>query len=293
MHYLLRQTLNYNEDQIRILVDGETGQLPEPSQVPTREHILAGLQWLMEGAQAGDSLLLLFCGYGTQHPKEPNSVEHESYIVPSDFAADVPPHILKASPAAAVAAATAAPSPSGNAAYRLISFVELNHFIAQIPAGASLTTILDCSYPAVPGISPAYQMPATFPRVARGRVDYRKLHDFVSRPRFLELPVLPVRHTPKFQWSLTFPACKVYVFCACKHQEWDAELPLEGTVQGTFTWALLKAITAGAFKRSVRQLHQEIQTITAGLKEHFQGVEQTPALMISTSASLDDTALQL
>ncbi|CAE8607980.1 unnamed protein product, partial [Polarella glacialis] len=183
------------------------------------------------------------------------------------------------------------PSKTAGASYRLISFLELNHFIAQVPAGACLTAILDCSYPVVPGVSPQQNLPPSFKRVSRGRVDYRKLHDFVSRPRFLELPPLPVRHTPQFQRLLSFPVCRLHCFCACKLQEWDAELPLEGTVQGTFTWAFTKALAAGDFQCTVRQLKEALDKTTTGLKEHFQGVEQTPVLMMSQSASLDDTVL--
>merc|ERR1740138_1081923 len=91
MHCLLRHTLQFSEDQIRLLIDGENGQPPKSSRAPTRANILSGLQWLVEGAQPGDCLVLLFCGYGAQHPQTPGSDAYEAYLVPSDFAADLPP----------------------------------------------------------------------------------------------------------------------------------------------------------------------------------------------------------
>ena len=68
--------------------------------------------------------------------------------------------------------------------YRLLPLMELNRLAAQLPAGSKLTMILDCSYPLVPNLGPANNLAPTFPKVSRGRVDYSKLHDFVSRPRF-------------------------------------------------------------------------------------------------------------
>lgn len=305
IHSLLRHAYHFADDQIRVLVDSEHGQRPQASQLPTRENILTQFQWLMEGAQPGDSLVLLFCGYGAQHPREPGSKEQEAYLVPSDFAADVPQELLGMADASRTASRPDTPSGtsstsfvvSGKAAvparYRLISLLEVNRFMAQIPAGATLTTILDCAYPAVPGIGPSFNLPPTFQKISRGRVDYRKLHDFVSRPRFLELPPLPVQHTqPQLYRPREFPQCRIHCFCACRLPEWDAELPLEGTVQGTFTWALAKALVAGGFQSTVAQLQEEVTRITASLKEHFQGVGQTPVLMLSQAASLQDVVLQ-
>ncbi|CAJ1382760.1 unnamed protein product [Effrenium voratum] len=218
---------------------------------------------LMEGAQPGDSLILAFCGFGTQHQKDAEGKECEAYLVPSDYAADVPKEwwaqVTSKEPQQGAAV-------RASGAYRLISMLELNRYITQIPAGATLTTLLDCSYPSLPGVSPSCNPPPTFPKITRGRVDYEKLFDFVSRPRFLELPQLPVQHTPPQIWRpQTFPSCKLHCFCACRLQEWDAELPLEGTVQGTFTWAFAKAgptvgrgqLIAGCFAHGFAHLDGE------------------------------------
>merc|ERR1712190_649038 len=159
-------------------------------------NILTGLQWLVNGAQPGDCLVVLFCGYGAQHPQSPGSDAHEAYIVPSDFAADLPADFFQQDPLAnssptnaSTAIVNAGTKEKG---YRLVSLLELNRVVAQLPARCSLTMVLDCSYPLVPGVNPTQNLPSTFPRVERGRVDYKKLHDFVSRPRFLELPPLPM-----------------------------------------------------------------------------------------------------
>jgi len=290
MYTLLRQSLSLDDDRIRLLVDSDSGNKVSPSQVPSRDNILMNLQWLMEGAQPGDSLVLVFCGFGTQHPKDAEGKEHEAFLVPCDYADDLPSEWWSqvTSPAPPGAQKTVPKAPP-NAAYRLISMLELNRFITQVPSGATLTTILDCAYPALPGVSPACNLPPTFPRVQRGRVDYDKMLDFVTRPRFLELPALPVQHTMPQIWKpQTFPTCKLHCFCAGRLQEWPSELPLEGTVQGTFTWAFAKAFAAGELRCTVGQQQQALESITSELKQHFQGVEQSPSLMLSQSASSSD-----
>lgn len=291
MYTMLRQSLLLDDDRIRLLVDSDSGNKISPAQVPSKANILMNLQWLMEGAQPGDSLVLVFCGFGTQHPKDPAGKEHEAFLVPSDYAEDIPKEWWSqvTSPAPPGVPKTV-PKPPPNAAYRLISMLELNRFITQVPSGATLTTVLDCAYPALPGVSPGCNLPPTFQRVQRGRVDYDKMLDFVTRPRFLELPPLPVQHTMPQIWKpQTFPACKLHCFCAGRLQEWPSELPLEGTVQGTFTWAFAKALAAGELRCSVAQQQQALEAITAELKQHFQGVEQSPSLMLSQSASTSDS----
>ena len=44
----------------------------------------------------GDHLILAFSGYGCQHPRSPGSEKCESYLVPSDFAAELPDSFFRA-----------------------------------------------------------------------------------------------------------------------------------------------------------------------------------------------------
>merc|ERR1719191_193697 len=158
MHTLLKHTLQFSEDQIRLLIDGENGQPPKSSRVPTRANILSGLQWLVEGAQPGDCLVLLFCGYGAQHPQTPGSDAYEAYLVPSDFAVDLPPDYFSAPPTGASTQQQDWVARCGNKGYRLLSLLEINRVVAQLPAKACLTMIMDCSYPIVPGLNPTQNL---------------------------------------------------------------------------------------------------------------------------------------
>merc|ERR1712039_734452 len=153
--------------------------------------------------------------------------------------------------------------------------------------------MMDCCYSLLPSVSPASNIPATFQKVRRGKVDYNKLRDFISRGRFLQLPVLPVQHTPAHLLNTPrgFPQCRLHCFSGSKLEEWSAEFPIEGTVQGAFSWAFLKALARGHFHCGVYQFQQMLTQLLSDLKIHFKGVRQTPLLQLSQSASMQDVVL--
>jgi len=303
---LLRYTLQYSEDQLRMLLDGADGRPPRADRAPTMANIQAGLQWLVAGAQPGDNLLLVFAGYGAQHPREPGSDQHEAYLVPSDFAADLPADFFSSAGGRSMldgstrtvssgqgsgSGTGAVYNDAGGKGYRLVPMLEVNDHISRVPPQARVTIIMDCCYSVVPGVAPQSNFPPTFARVERGRVDYAKLRDFISRPRFLELPVLPLRHTPRHLALKSFPSCWLHCFSACKLHEWCAEFPIEGTVQGAFSWAFIKALAGGHFHCGVYQFQRMLTKILADLKIHFKGVEQTPLLQLSQGGSMQDVVL--
>jgi hypothetical protein len=294
MQCLLRYTLRYNDDQLRLLLDGADGRVPKPERAPTKANILAGLQWLIAGARPGDNLLFVFSGYGAQHPRTPSRTDTscEGYLVASDFAEDLPTDFFaKPPPEVPLRLAANGEVEEVGPGYRLVSLLELNDHVVRLPPGCRLTIVLDCCYSVCPSISPASNFAPTFPKVERGRVDYGKLRDFISRPRFLELPVLPVRHAPRHLRASTFPTCWLHCFSACRLQEWCAEFPIEGTVQGAFSWAFLKALARGHFHCGVYQFLRTLADIMTDLRLHFKGVEQTPVLQLSQTAAMQDVIL--
>jgi len=206
--------------------------------------------------------------------------------VPSDFAADLPSDFFNAVPGG-----DPTPADKGGAGYRLISMLEINDYISRLPAMCRMTVVFDCCYSVLPSVNPQSNFPPTFSKVERGRVDYAKLRDFISRPRFLELPVLPVQHTPGHLRVHSFPSCWLHCFSGCKLEEWCAEFPIEGTVQGAFSWAFLKALARGHFHCGVYQFQQMLTHMLSDLKVHFKGVEQTPLLQLSQAAGMQDVVL--
>lgn len=250
--------------------------------------------------------MFVFCGYGTQHPRSPGSDQHEAYLVPSDFAADLPSDFFyrqQAPPASARPGVSPVRSTGSNSfaapqdteergpGYRLLPLIELQDIIAKLAPAVRITLVFDCCYSIIPNLHPKQKNVLTFPKVERGPDESAKLRDSLSRPRFLQLPTLPVRHTPRHLRAGVFPACWVYSFSACSLQEWCAEFPIEGTVQGAFTWAFLKAFAACHFHCSVYQMMRMLTKILTDLRMHFKRIEQSPTLLHSQPAGMNDIVL--
>lgn len=305
---LLRHTLRYSPEQLQILADGFDGR-PRPDRIPTKANIMAGLEWLVSTAQPGDHLLLVFSGYGCQHPRSPGSEKCESYLVPSDFADELPKGFFKIMEAAGARVDNTALGGTLSAdelrrqsematsalrgakgSYRLVSMLEVHDFISRLPKRCRVTVVMDACYAILPGVGP--DSPATFRKVDRGYVEYRKLENFISRPRFLELPPLPVQHTPpQLPRSTNLLACTLHCFSGCRLKEWCAEFPIEGTVQGAFSWAFLKAMAQGHFHVGIYQFQQFMTNLLLSLKTRFKHVDQQPVVQLSADASLQDVVL--
>lgn len=148
---LLRHTLRYSPEQLQILADGFDGR-PRPDRIPTKANIMAGLEWLVSTAQPGDHLLLVFSGYGCQHPRSPGSEKCESYLVPSDFVDELPKGFFKIVEMDNTAlggtlsadelrrqsemATSALRGAKGS--YRLVSMLEVHDFISRLPKRLAL-----------------------------------------------------------------------------------------------------------------------------------------------------------
>ncbi|KAI0671650.1 caspase domain-containing protein, partial [Trametes maxima] len=77
------QLWGYREDDIVVLTDDATN----PRQVPTKDNILAAMQWLVRDAQPNDSLFFHYSGHGGQ-TKDLDGDEADGYdevIYPVDF----------------------------------------------------------------------------------------------------------------------------------------------------------------------------------------------------------------
>ena len=60
MEYLLRK-FGFQPNNIRVLRDDAAGGRGA-STLPTRQNIMANIQWLLDGARSGDSLFFHFSG---------------------------------------------------------------------------------------------------------------------------------------------------------------------------------------------------------------------------------------
>mmetsp|Transcript_118465 Transcript_118465/g.295595 ORF Transcript_118465/g.295595 Transcript_118465/m.295595 type:complete len:514 (+) Transcript_118465:56-1597(+) len=104
----------YADDCMRLLLDD--GEHDEP----TRANIIRGFEWLVEGAQAGDSLFFHYSGHGTSVRDDGDDEEDgkDECLVPVDF----------------------------QAAGLLRDDDTFKHLVAPLQEGALLTCVLDCCH---------------------------------------------------------------------------------------------------------------------------------------------------
>ena len=58
MQYLLTSKFGFRPENMRLLLDDN----PDPRQHPTRQNMLEGFAWLVQGCQPGDSLFFHYSG---------------------------------------------------------------------------------------------------------------------------------------------------------------------------------------------------------------------------------------
>lgn len=284
---LLRHSLQYSEDKVRCFIDGSDFCPSPPSRQPTRANILDGIQWLTSNVSPGDNLFFYFSGYGTQQPQAEGGgmgEMHEAFLVPSDFADELPASFFQY---------PGRPLPrlgQNSPTYRLVPLVELSNALLRLPPMCKVTTVFDCCHSVVPNISAKNPAPPAFRRVAVESTDHvpRSTGVLGSQPRYLELPPLLVPSTRVLPGA---PVCNCHCYSACQGEQWCAEFPIEGCVQGAFTWTFVKALTAGHLHTTVQQHGKALHSILAELRYHFRWINQSPVIQLSSSAKLQDYVL--
>lgn len=90
MKTFLMRRFGYKSDDMVMLLDNATN----PRQLPTRDNIMAAMQWLVRGAQPNDSLWFHYSGHGGQTKDRDGDEEdgHDEVIYPLDH--EVAGHIV-------------------------------------------------------------------------------------------------------------------------------------------------------------------------------------------------------
>eukprot|EP00435_Cladocopium_sp_Y103_P023846 s1277_g5.t2 len=205
---LLRQSLQYPESQVRCLIDFSDSTASPPKRRPTRENIIAELQWLTQSAKPGDNVLFYFSGYGAQQPESQTDGLYEGHLVPMDFADNFPEDIVhelrhcntsadsRLSPDSAQRAVQAG-------GYRLVPMSLITSALHSLPPTCKVTILLDCCQSSVVALlrhSEARSLgpgpgPPLFKRLAPNVQEIPADAVSSAKIRLLNLPPLPGGHS--------------------------------------------------------------------------------------------------
>lgn len=145
---LLRQSLQYTEAQVPCLVDYAESSSTPSHRRPTRDNIIAELQWLTGNAKQGDNVLLYFSGYGAQQPDAEVDGLYQGYLVPADFADDLPEDITSEVERCCKTGSELSPEMAQRAAdaggYRLVPMSLITSALHALSSSCKATVIFDC-----------------------------------------------------------------------------------------------------------------------------------------------------
>lgn len=106
----------YNAQNMQVLVDDPSWN----TQAPTKQNIIQGFKWLIQGAKAGDNLFLHYSGHGGR-VKDTSGDEKDGFdetIIPADY----------------------------RSAGQITDDEIFNTLVAPLPAGVRLTAVMDCCH---------------------------------------------------------------------------------------------------------------------------------------------------
>lgn len=171
---LLKETFEFDETRVLIDQNPDGSIVTAPTQVPTRQNILAQLgSWLVAGAEQGDVLVFMFAGAGCQVRTSNGGIDEA--LVPQDYS-----------------------QTDGQGNNSLVMDDEVHALISHLPPGSYITLILDCCHGAhmldVPTFLDTSTQPfRTHQTIERPREVYRtpdgwekaKMPHAQARPRFV------------------------------------------------------------------------------------------------------------
>jgi len=106
------------------------------------------LQWLTNNAKQGDNVLLYFSGYGAQQPDSEADGLYQGYLVPADFADDLPEDIASEVERCCKTGSQLSPEMAQRASdaggYRLVPMSLITSALHTLSSSCKATVIFDC-----------------------------------------------------------------------------------------------------------------------------------------------------
>lgn len=232
----------------------------DPRNMPTRQNIIEGFKWLVQGAKAGDSLFLHYSGHGgSQKDTDPDTDEVDGMdetLVPVDY------------------------EKSG-----MIVDDEVHALlVANLPAGVRLTAIMDCCHS-----GSVFDLPFTYSpdgNLEIHEVDNRKAAieaamsagmswikgdkagALTSGIKALSLYTQPDQkpndEARQRQINIRSAVADVIQFSGCRDEQTSADAKIGGQSTGAMSWSFREAFTQNGCDQTYVQLLGNIRKLLHG-----------------------------
>ncbi len=235
---LLKTYYGFSDDAIKLLVNSQA----------TKAGILAGLDWLTTGSQAGDVLIFHYSGHGSQVPDDGNDEldGSDEIIIPYDHDWDNP-----------------------------LRDDDLKAAFDRIGPGVSLTVMMDCCHsgtgnrPAPPADADSTTLPIsrylTPPDVVTAAIKFLANLRSLFRSRSNRFQVVKTTENN-------------VLVAACRDDQTSADAYIANDYHGAFTWCLAEAIQATGGRLTYRELAERIGVSGQAYEQQPQ-LECQPALL--------------
>mmetsp|Transcript_21877 Transcript_21877/g.60907 ORF Transcript_21877/g.60907 Transcript_21877/m.60907 type:complete len:507 (+) Transcript_21877:88-1608(+) len=213
----LMENFGFGEEDIRMMTD-------DTDDKPTAENIRAGLEWLIEGADAGDYLFFAYSGHGSQLPcqdaTEPDG--KNEILCPLDLQDDWYANSIK-----------------DDYLYDL--------FYKRVPDGVRCLCVYDCCHS---GTMADLSCTRTFnPPWEESDVKDRYLEPPEEMAAEVEAFAAAAQESGITQRDTAFPGDGskdlIWTISGCQDNQTSADATIDGQRQGACTWALLSSLKTG------------------------------------------------
>lgn len=227
-------------DDMRMLTDARA----------TKKEILSRLEWLVDGAKAGDVLVFHYSGHGAQVPdRDGDEIDHaDECLCPFDFDWDDP-----------------------------LLDDDLGKVIDEVPAGVNLTIVLDCCHSGT-GTRELRPEVQNVPRrlVPPPDIRFRAVEHISIDPTSVNRSVTMTKFRPLKVRRIGRQAGPGGILIAgCKDTQLSNDAWIDGDFHGALTYSLFKALNG---KASAMSYADWVTGAAAILKTDFHFPDQDPQL---------------
>jgi len=222
MNELLKTRFNFADDNIKILRDDD------PNNMPTFSNIVNAIQWLVDGAQKGDSLFFQFSGHGGQVDDQDGDEEDskDETIIPCDF----------------------------RSAGQITDDLLFKSLVSPLKAGVFLTIIMDCCHSGT-GMDLPY-----IHKIHTSKVN-------LSGSEFSSSQFEHKQHTSITNEGINGSSsdANAVMFSGCLDHQTSADAKIQGKFSGAMTFSLKTALERCNFDTNYQQLLIDMhQVLTDG-----------------------------
>lgn len=254
----LEQHFGFTRDEMRLLTEDRT----DPELHPTKEHILAGIDWLMADNSPGDLLFFHYSGHGTSIPDHSGQEEDgkDEAICPLDCMQEPWPNRL------------------------IVDDVLNEQFFGRLPDGVRLVCVFDCCHSGTM-TDLEFQRNLTVTMYPGDDVEDTQMRYLPPPPEMLQtlqsIERAGVYSRPGVTETVMLGRKMIWTISGCQDHQTSADATIDGQRQGALTWGFLSSLKDFRYaatyddllrstKRKLRGKYRQVPALSTTNEDNFR-----------------------